>query len=79
MAHFSFKMLHCVLLLDLLVHLDEVLLSLLLLVLFHELFEHLFCCLLSFLSDVLLDELVHAAHLLLTSGGSLRCTAAFVA
>ena len=71
-------MLHCVLLLDLLVHLDEVLLSLLLLVLFHELFEHLLCRLLALLPDVLLDELVYAAHLLLASGGSLGCTAAFV-
>lgn len=72
-------MFHCVLLLNLLVHLDEVLLSLLLLVLFHELFKHLLCRLLTLLPDVLLDELVHAAHLLLTCSDSFRCTAAFVA
>ena len=71
-------MLHCVLLLDLLVHLDEVLLSLLLLVLFHEFFEHLLRRLLALLPDVLLDQLVHAAHLLLASGGTLGRTAAFV-
>ena len=54
-----------VLLLDFIVHLDEVLLTLLLLVLLHELLDHLFSILLAFLADVLLNELVHAADLLL--------------
>ena len=54
-----------ILLLDLIVHLDEVLLTLLLLVFLHELLDHLFSILLAFLSDVLLDELVNAADLLL--------------
>ena len=54
-----------ILLLDFIVHLDEVLLTLLLLVLFHELLDHLFSILLAFLADVLLNELVHAADLLL--------------
>ena len=51
--------------LDLIVHLNQVFLSLLLLVLLHELFDHLFSILLTLLSDVLLDEFVDAADLLL--------------
>ena len=64
----TLRMLCSVLLLDILVHLDELLLSLLLLVLFHELLEHLLSRLLTLLTDVLLDELVHAAEFLLVSG-----------
>jgi len=54
-----------ILLLDLVIHLDQVLLLLLLLVLLHELLEHFLSCLLSLLPDVLLDELVDRVDLLL--------------
>ena len=55
----------CILALYLVIHLDQVLLSLLLLVLLHELFKHLFSSLLAFLSDVFLDKLVNRVDLLL--------------
>ena len=47
------------------IHLDQVLLALLLLVLLHELLEHFLRSLLSFLPDVFLDELVDRVDLLL--------------
>jgi len=57
--------LHSVLLFDILIHLNQVLLPFLLLVLLHELFEHLFCRLLALLANVLFDQFVYTAHLLL--------------
>jgi len=48
-----------------LVHLQQFLLPLFFLVLLHKLLEHFLSGLFAFLSNVLLDELVHAAQLLL--------------
>ena len=64
-AHLSLLMLRSVLLFDFFVQLDQVLLSLLFLVVLHELLEHLLGSLLALLPDVLLDQLVHAAQFLL--------------
>ena len=62
----------CVLPLNLIVHLNEVFLTLLLLVLLHELFDHLLSVLLALLPYVLLDQFVDAANLLLLRWWKLR-------
>ncbi len=69
-----------ILLLDLIVHLNEILLTLLFLVLLHELLDHFFSVLLALLADVFLDKFVYTADFLLLGGalsyGSTHCVVA---
>ena len=64
-AHLPLLVLGSVLFFDFFIQLDQVLLSLLFLVVLHELLEHLLSSLLALLPDVLLYQLVHAAQFLL--------------
>ena len=64
-TNFALCVLGSVLLLDVLVHLHQLLLPLLLLVLLHELLQHFLSSLLALLPDVLFDQFVNTAKFLL--------------